>query len=102
MSTNSSVTSFGDISVCEDIGELTEKCKDLHEHICKSHETLEIVHKLIISRMNINVNYMGWTGDFETVLEKFHEESLEDIKNGRPTNFGKKLLSALNTTLYFL
>ena len=93
---SSSVTSsFDDISVCEEIGQLIERCEDLQEQIHNSFETLQNIHSLVQNKNNINVTYNEWTGDFEELLEVFHEESLKNINEGRPSDFGNKLLKML-------
>jgi uncharacterized SAM-dependent methyltransferase len=98
---SSSVTSsFDDISVCEEIGQLIERCEDLHQYIHNSFETLQNIHSLVESHNNINVTYNEWTGDFEQLLEVFHEESLKNINEGRPSEFGLKLLKMLNEAIF--
>jgi hypothetical protein len=90
-----SSTSFDDISVCEEIGQLIERCEELHEHIHNSFETLKNIHSLVASHNNINVTYNEWAGNFEELLEVFHKEALTNISEGRPADFGIKLLKML-------
>ncbi len=94
---SSSVTSsFDDISVCEEIGQLIERCEELQEHIHNSFETLQNIHSLVKSQNNINVTYNEWSGDFEELLEVFHDEALKNINEGRSADFGVKLLKMLD------
>lgn len=95
-SVTSSVTSFGDISVCEEIGQLIERCEELHDHIHNSFKTLQNINSLVENHQNINVTYNEWTGDFDDVLELFHEEAINNIKNDKPSCFGNELLKMLD------
>jgi hypothetical protein len=61
-SDNSSTTSFGDISVCEEIGQLIEQCESLHDHIHNSFQTLKNIHSLVENHNNINVINYGYVG----------------------------------------
>jgi hypothetical protein len=98
---SSSVTSsFDDISVCEEIGQLIERCEELHEHIHNSYETLQSIHSLVANQNNINVTHNGWTGDFEELLEVFHKEALTNISEGRDAEFGQKLLKMLDEAIF--
>lgn len=99
-SVGSSVTSFGDISVCEEIGQLIEQCHQLHEHIHDSFETLQNIKHLVDSHTNINVTYNGVTTDFDTILEKIHKEALDDIQKTGKNTFGEKLLNMLETAVF--
>lgn len=93
---SSSVTSsFDDISVCDEIGQLIERCEDLQEQIHNSFETLQNIQSLVASHNNISVTYNEWTGDFEELLDVFHDEALKNINEGRPSDFGIKLLKML-------
>lgn len=93
---SSSVTSsFDDISVCEEIGQLIERCEDLQEQIHNSFETLQNIHSLVQNNNNINVTYNEWTGEFEELLEVFHDEAMKNINEGHPADFGIKLLKML-------
>ena len=93
---SSSVTSsFDDISVCEEIGQLIERCEDLQEQIHNSFETLQNIHSLIQSNNNINVTYNEWTGEFEELLKVFHDEAMKNINEGCAPDFGIKLLTML-------
>jgi hypothetical protein len=95
----SSVSSFGDISVCNEIGQLIENCQQLHDHIHTSFETLKNIHSLVENN-NIIVSYDEWTGDFNELLEKIHTESLENIKNNGQINFGELLLERLDNIIF--
>lgn len=96
----SSVTSFGDISVCEEIGQLIESCEGLHQNIQNSYETMMNIRSLVNNQNNITVTYNEWTGDFEELLELFHEEALTNIKNGKSSYFGQELLKMLDDTTF--
>lgn len=99
-SDSSSVTSFGDISVCQEIGQLIESCEGLHEYIKNSYETLKNICSLVENHNNITVTYNEWTGDFNELLELFHEEALTNIKNGKSSDFGQELLKMLDDTTF--
>jgi hypothetical protein len=94
----SEVSSFGDNSVCEEIGQLIERCEELQEHIASSYETLQNIHSLV--QNNINVTHNEWTGDFEELLEVFHKEALTNISEGRSADFGEKLLKMLDEAYF--
>lgn len=96
----SSVTSFGDISVCQEIGELIQRCEELQEHIHTSYETLKNIHSLVENQNSIIVTYNEWTGDFDELLELFHNEALANIKNDKPSDFGQELLKMLDDTIF--
>jgi hypothetical protein len=93
----SSVTSFGDISVCEEIGQLIERCQEFHNHIHNSFETLKNIHSLVDNHNNIIVTHNEWTGDFYELLENLNTEALEGIKTTGQNNFTQKLLQVLDT-----
>lgn len=99
-SVTSSVTSFGDISVCEEIGQLIEQCQSLHEHIHNSFETLKNIHSLVENHNNINVTYNGVTMDLDTILEQIHKEALEDIQKTCRNTFGERLLNMLENATF--
>lgn len=96
----SSVSSFGDISVCNEIGRLIENCQQLHDHIHNSFDTLKNIHSLVENHNNIIVTYNDWTGDFEELLELFHEEALNNIKNDKSSVFGQELLKMIDDTIF--
>jgi hypothetical protein len=91
-----SVSSFGDISVCDEIGQLIERCEELHEHIHNSFETLQTIQKLVQNQEIISVSYDGWTGDFGELLELTHLEALKEITEKGISNFGERLLDILD------
>jgi hypothetical protein len=96
----SETSSFGDNSVCEEIGQLIERCEELHEYIHNSYETLQSIHSLVANKNNINVTHNEWTGDFEELLEVFHKEALMNISEGRDAEFGQKLLKMLDEAIF--
>lgn len=96
----SDVSSFGDNSVCEEIGQLIERCEELQEQIASSYETLQNIHSLVANQNNINVTHNEWTGDFEELLEVFHKEALTNISEGRSGDFGEKLLKMLDEAYF--
>jgi hypothetical protein len=96
----SSDTSFGDISICEEIGELIEKCEEFHNHIHSCFETLENIQSFFLLNNNINVTHNNWTGDFNELLQLFHQDALTKIKNGQPSSFGEELLKMLDNTTF--
>jgi hypothetical protein len=96
----SSVTSFGDISVCEEIGQLIEQCESLYQHIHNSSESLKNIHSLIENKNNIIVTYNEWTGDFDELLKLFHQDAINNIKDGNPNMFSHELLKMLNNTIF--
>jgi len=96
----SDVSSFGDISVCEEIGHLIERCQELQEHVHNSYEALQNIHSLVANQNNINVTHNEWTGDFEELLEVFHKEALTNISEGRSADFGEKLLKMLDEAYF--
>jgi hypothetical protein len=99
-SDNSTTTSFGDISVCEEIGQLIEQCESLHEHIHNSFETLKNIHSLVENQNNITVTYNKWTGDFNELLELFHQDAMNNIKDDKPSMFSQELLKMLDDTIF--
>jgi hypothetical protein len=99
-SDNSSTTSFGDISVCQDIDQLIESCQQLQEHIDSSFETLKGIQVLVQNHQNIIVTHNGWTGDFDELLERFHQEALNKIKNGESYNFSEIIQDALKIIVF--
>lgn len=99
-SDNSSTTSFGDMSVCEEIGQLIENCQQLHDHIHNSFETLKNIHSLVENHQNIKVTHNEWTGDFEELLETYHEEALKNIKENKPSEFGQMLIKMIDETIF--
>jgi hypothetical protein len=91
-----SVSSFGDISVCDEIGQLIERCEELHEHIHNSFETLQAIDLLIKNTVSAD----SWSGELNELLEKTHLEALQEIKEKGATNFGVKLLDILDKVEY--
>jgi hypothetical protein len=96
----SSITSFGNISVCEEIGQLIQKCDELNTHIHNSYETLKNIQSLVENQNNIKVTYNEWSGNFKELLELFHEEALTNIKNDKPSDFGQELIKMLDNTIF--
>lgn len=99
-SDNTSTTSFGDIPVCEEIGKLIQNCEQLEKDIHASFETLNNVKSLVKNNNSIVVTYNDWTGNFDELLELFHDEALNNIKNGKSSNFGQELLKMLDDTVF--
>jgi hypothetical protein len=99
-SVTSSTTSFGDISVCEEIGQLIEQCQSLHEHIHNSFKTLKNIHSLVENHNNINITYNSVTIDLNTILEQIHKEALEDIQKTCRNTFGERLLNMLENATF--
>jgi hypothetical protein len=100
ITSSSSIDSFGEISVCEEIGQLIGRCEDIHENISNSLETLNNINSLIENHNNIIISYNDWTGDFDELLEKLHTETLENIKNGNTLTFGQKLLDTISNSQF--
>lgn len=100
MSDTVSETSFysteSNSSLYDEIGQLIERCEELHEHIHNSFETLQNIHTLVKNHTNIMVKYNDSIMDFDEVLEKVHKEALEDIKTKGDTTFGDKLITVLD------
>jgi hypothetical protein len=95
-----SVSSFGSNSVSDEIGQLIERCEELHEHIHNSFETLQNIETLVKNHANILVSYGDWTGDLDELLERTHLEALKEIKEKGVNNFGEKLLDILDKIEY--
>jgi hypothetical protein len=93
-------TSLSDISICNDIDDLIERCKYLSDHIHNSYESLKGIQYLIENHQNVIVSHNEWTGDFNEILEKCHNDTLENIKNGCATNFGNELLKMLDEIIF--
>lgn len=100
MSDTSSITSFGDISVCEEISQLIDRCHLLHEHIYNSDITLENIKNLVKNNNNIQVTYNELVCDFENVLESIHVSVLKNIEEKDVNNFSEKLLEVLNNITF--
>jgi hypothetical protein len=98
MSYISSVSDLESISssVCDEIGQLIERCEELHEHIHNSFETLQNIETLVKNHTNILVKYNDSIVDFDEVLEQVHKEALGDIKEKGVNTFGGKLLLAID------
>ncbi len=95
-----SVSSFGSNSVCDEIGQLIERCEELHEHIHNSFETLQNIETLVKNHTNILVKYNNSIMDFDDVLEKAHLEALEEIKEKGINTFGDKLLNTIDLCVF--
>jgi len=100
MSDTSSVTSFGDISVCEEISQLIDQCHLLHEHIYNSDITLENIKSLVKNNNNIKVTYNTLVCDFDNVLESIHISALKNIQEKGINNFSEKLIESLNNMTF--
>ena len=87
-------------TVCDEIGQLIERCEELHEHIHNSFETLQNIETLVKNHTNILVSYGDWTGDLDELLERTHLEALKEIKEKGVNNFGEKLLDILDKIEY--
>jgi hypothetical protein len=83
-------------SIYNEITDLIDRAHELHAQIHNSFETLQIIHNLVESSNNIRVIYEGETRDLDNILEKLHEESLKQIEETGTTNFGQKLIDALD------
>ena len=99
-SVNSSTISFGDISVCEEIGQLIERCEDLNNHIHNSFETLQNINSLIKTNTNITVTYNNLTCDFDEIIETFHNNALNNIKENGENSFSYILLKEIGNRYF--
>ena len=97
----SSITSFDSIAVCEEIGQLIERCEELHQEIDTSFKNLENIKVLLQNSNSIFVNYNGCQMDLNEILENIHTNIITEIKEGRENNFGQRILKELeNMTFY--
>ncbi len=99
-SDNSSVTSFDNISVCQEIGEFIERCEELHTLISNSDNTLNQLKNIIDSNANIKVVYNGVTSNLDELLEQLHQETLESIPTSDKNVFGERLVTMLNNATF--
>lgn len=91
-----------DLSICKELEELERQLHETHFALHSSIETLENIHRLVISSKNINV-ICGSSGeekcDFDEVLEKLHAAAMEEIetsKGAEDGGFSARLLKALD------
>jgi hypothetical protein len=94
-SDNSSTTSFGDISVCEEIGQLIDQCHQLHEHIHNSFETLKNVTELLNNNTDIYIINNEVKYNLGELIESLHNKALNNIKEKGYSKFGNDLLQFL-------
>jgi hypothetical protein len=87
-------------TVCDEIGQLIERCEELHEHINNSFETLQHINTLVKNHNNIFVKYNDSVVDFDDLLEKTHLEALENIKEKGVNNFGENLLNIIDLCIF--
>ena len=99
-SDNSSVTSFDNISVCQEIGEFIERCEELHTLISDSSDTLNQLKNMIDSNATIKVTYNGVTSNLDELLEQIHQETLENIPTSDKNVFGERLMTMLNNATF--
>jgi methyl-accepting chemotaxis protein len=96
VTSSDSDVSFSDSSVCDEIGQLLERCEELHEHIHNSFETLQNINTLVKNSTNIMVKYNDSIMDFDEVLEQVHKKVLGDIKEKGVNTFGERLVSTID------
>lgn len=100
-SETSSITSFDDIGLCEEIGQLIERCEELNQEINTSFKNLENIKILLQNSNNIFVNYKDSQMDLYEILENIHMDIIKKIKEGKEINFGQRILKELeNMTFY--
>jgi hypothetical protein len=99
-SDNSSVTNFGDISVCQEISEFIERCEELHTLISDSDNTLNQLKNIIDSNSTIKIAYNGVTCHLDEILEQIHQETLESISTSDKNVFGERLMTMLNNATF--
>ncbi len=90
----------GNMVVEDEIQEIFERCRNLEHHYHTSKQTIQNLYLLVENHKNIMVEYDGSTQDLDDVLEKLHLEALENIKSNGVSNFGEKLLAALETAVF--
>jgi hypothetical protein len=90
----------GNMAVEDEIQEIFEKCRSLENHFHTSKQTIQNLNLLVENHKNIIVEYDGTKQDLDGVLEKLHLEALENIKSNGISNFGEKLLAALETAIF--
>lgn len=100
ISSVSTNTTFNEIAVCEEIGQLIERCEELEQEIDNSFQTLQNIQSLVKNSNNIRVTYNGSIIDLYEVFETIHTDILEDIKKGNSTNFGEKILKEVETMVF--
>ena len=84
--------------IYEEIGQLIDQCHQLHDSIDNSFNALNRIKNLLSA--TIYISYNGSKMDFNELLELCHTESLENIKKTGKTNFGEKLLEALDIAVF--
>ncbi len=92
-----------DMSIYNDIDELIHKCENLHTHIEASFKTMESIQQFITQNnetTGIYITYNNCKCDFIEVINRIHNESTENIRNGQPITFGKSLLTILETVTF--
>jgi hypothetical protein len=99
-SDNSSVTTFDNISVCQEIGEFIQRCEELHTLISNSADTLNQLKNIIDSNATIKVTYNDVTSNLDEILEQIHQETLESIPTSDKNVFGERLMAMLNNATF--
>jgi hypothetical protein len=88
------------MAIEDEIQEIFEKCRNLEHHFNTSKQTIQNLNLLVENHKNIMIGYDGTTQDLDVVIEKIHLEALENIKSNGVSNFGEKLLAALETAVF--
>ena len=82
-------------SISNELDDLLQCCKQLHEHIQNSTETLHAIHQMVSLGENIKITVDSTTRDFNELLEELHMVALERVREGKQSNFGATLLAML-------
>jgi predicted RNase H-like nuclease (RuvC/YqgF family) len=100
MSDKMSVEEENDSDIDNEIQEIFERCRSLENHFHTSKQTIQKLNLLVENHKNIMVEYDGTTQDLDIVIERLHLDALENIKSNGVSNFGEKLLAALETAIF--
>ena len=84
-----------DISISKDIDDLINSCHTLHSNVIIANNLLGNITDKINRIKSINVIYEGDKIDFYELLELLHTNAINNIKEGRSSDFENQLLKAI-------
>ena len=99
-SSDSNESDILDISISKDINDLINSCYTLHANIIVANNLLGNITDKINKIQCINVTHEGNKMDFYDLLELLHKNAINNIKEGKPSDFENQLLKAINICVF--
>jgi hypothetical protein len=86
---------MNDVPMDKEIDELIRHCEQLHTHHHTAIESLQSLHDRLTSGTGLRIQTSVEDKDLGEYMEQLHQQTMEDIHQGKSASFYRVLLHAL-------